>query len=119
MISTITILSILKPDSYTCRGSSICRVVQQNEGNRCLGPFKCWVSKLFSLISIKMVPYIKENKFIIDISLHMCILLSDIASRLFILYSSRLLSSNLFVSSVSGVHTLLQMCWPLTTLSNS
>ena len=32
------------------------------------------------LINVKMVPYIKENKLIIDISLDMCILLSDIAT---------------------------------------
>ena len=73
-------LSVLKPCSYTRRGSNICQVVQQNEGNKCLGPFKCQVSKLFNLINVKMVPYIKENKLIIDISLDMCILFSDIAT---------------------------------------
>ena len=34
-------LSVLKPGSNTCRGSNICRVVQQNERNKRLGPFKC------------------------------------------------------------------------------
>ena len=76
----IPYLFVLKPGSYTCRGSNIRRVVQQNEGNKCLGPFKCRVSKLFNLINVKMVQYIKENKLIIDISLDMCILLSDIAT---------------------------------------
>ena len=52
-------LSVLKPASYTRRGSNICRVVQQNEGNKCLGPFKCRVSKLFNLINVKMMLYIK------------------------------------------------------------
>ena len=64
-------LSVIKPGSYTRRGSTICRVVQQNEGNKCLVPFKRRVSKLFTLINVKMVPYIKENKLIIDISFRM------------------------------------------------
>ena len=76
----ILYLSVLKQGSYTRRSSNICRVVQQNEENKCLGPFKCRVSKLFNLINVKMVLYIKENKLIIDISLDMCILLSDIAT---------------------------------------
>ena len=48
MCVCIPYLSVLKPGSYTCRGSNICRVVQQNEGNKCLGPFKRRVSKLFN-----------------------------------------------------------------------
>ena len=76
----ILYLSVLKPGSYTHRGSNRRRVVQQYEGNKCLGPFKHRVSKLFNLINVKIVPYIKENKLIIDISLDMCILLSDIAT---------------------------------------
>ena len=44
------------------------------------GPFKRWVSKLFNLINVEMVPYIKENKLIIHTSLDMCILISDIAT---------------------------------------
>ena len=76
----IPYLSVLKLGSYTHRGSNIRRVVKQNEGNKCLGPFKRQVSKLFNLINVKMVPYIKENKLIIDISLDMCILLLDIAT---------------------------------------
>ena len=54
--------------------------MQQNEWNKRLGPFKRRVSKLFNLINVKMVQYIKENKLIIDTSLDMCILLSDIAT---------------------------------------
>ena len=55
-------------------------VVQQNEGNKCLGLFRHRVPKLFNLINVKIVPYIKENKHIIDISLDMCILFLDIAT---------------------------------------
>ena len=69
----IPYLSILKQGSYTHRGSNLRRVVQQNEGNKRLGSFKHRVSK-FNLINVKMVPYIKENKLIIDISLDMRIL---------------------------------------------
>ena len=47
--------------SNTCRASNIRRVVQQNERNEHLGPFKCWVPKLLNLINFKMVPNIKEN----------------------------------------------------------
>ena len=54
--------------------------MQQSEWNKRLGPFKRRVSKLFNQMNINMVPYIKENKLIIDISLDMCILLSDIAT---------------------------------------
>ena len=57
----IPYISVLKPGSSTCRGSNICRVVQQNERNKCLGPFKCQVPKLLNLINLKMVPNIKEN----------------------------------------------------------
>ena len=35
----IPYLSVLKPGSYTRKCSNICRVVQQNEWNKCLGPF--------------------------------------------------------------------------------
>ena len=35
--------------------------------------------KLLNLMNVKMVPYIKENKHILDISLDMCFLLFDIA----------------------------------------
>ena len=101
-------LSVLKPGSYTRRGSNIRQVVQQNEGNKCLGPFKRRVSKLFNLINVKMVLYIKENKLIVNIPLDMCILLSDIATvdrrSIFAMF---VVFSNLCISSVSGVHTLL------------
>ena len=82
--------------------------MQQNEGNKCLGPFKCRVSKLFNLINVKMVQCIKEDKLIVDIPLDMCTLLSDIATvdrhSVFVMF---VVFSNLCVSSVSGVHTLL------------
>ena len=48
----IPYLSVLKP------GSNIHWVVQQNERNKHLGPFKLQVPKL---IKLKMVPNIKEN----------------------------------------------------------
>ena len=35
---------------------------------------------MLNLIDIQMVPYVKENKIILDISLDMCIILSDIAT---------------------------------------
>ena len=53
--------TILKPGSNTRRGSNIHRTVQQNEGNKCLGPFKCRVPKLINLINLEMVPNVKEN----------------------------------------------------------
>ena len=59
--TNIPYLSVLKPDSNTCRGSNICRVVQQNERNKRLGPFKRRVPKLLNLINFKMVPNVKEN----------------------------------------------------------
>ena len=34
--------------------------MQQNERNKCLGPFKCQVPKLLNLINLKMVPNVKE-----------------------------------------------------------
>ena len=73
-------LSVLKPGSNTCRGSNIHRVVQQNERNECLGPFKCWVPKLLNLINLKMVPNVKNNWLILDISVDVCISLSDVAT---------------------------------------
>ena len=57
----ILYLSILKPGSNTCRSSNIYWVVQQNERNKCLRPFKCWVPKLSNLINLKMMPNVKEN----------------------------------------------------------
>ena len=56
------------------------KYMPQNESNKCLGPFKCLVPKLLNLISLKMVPSIKENKLILDISLDVCISLSDVAT---------------------------------------
>ena len=37
-----------------------------------------WAVPNLNLLDVKLVPYVKENKFILDISLDMCILLSDI-----------------------------------------
>ena len=54
-------LSILKPGSYTRRGSNTCQVVQQNEWSKRLGPFKRRVPKLLNVINIKIMPYIKEK----------------------------------------------------------
>ena len=73
-------LSVLKPGSNTGRGSNIRRVVQQNKRNKRLGPFKRRVSKLLNLINLKMVPNIKENRLILDISLDICISLSNVAA---------------------------------------
>ena len=56
----LSYLSVLTPGSNTRSGSNIRRVVQQNERNKRLGPFKCWVLKL-NLINLKMVPNVKEN----------------------------------------------------------
>ena len=53
--------TILKPGSNTRRGSNIRRIVQQNERNKCLGPFKRRVPKLINLINLEMVPNVKEN----------------------------------------------------------
>ena len=73
-------LSVLKSGSYTCRGSNIHWVVQQNERNKHLGSFKHQVPKLLNLIHLKMVLNIKENQLILDISLDACISLSDVAT---------------------------------------
>ena len=54
-------LYVLNPGSNTRSGSNICRVVQQNERNRRLGSFKCWVPKLLNLINLKIVLNHKEN----------------------------------------------------------
>ena len=90
-------LSILKPGSYTCRGSNICRVVQQNKWNKCLGPLKRRVPKLLNLMNIKMMSCIKDNKLVLNISLDMCILLLDINcySWSFTIYWPHLLSSSM------------------------
>ena len=58
----IPYLSVLNLGSNTRRGSSIRQVLQQNERNKCLGPFKHQMPKLLkNLISLKMVTNIKEN----------------------------------------------------------
>ena len=48
-------LSILKP------GSNIRWVMQWNERNKRLGPFKRRVPKLLNLINLTMAPNVKEN----------------------------------------------------------
>ena len=76
----IPYLSVLKPDAYTHRGSIIHRILQHNEWNKCLCLFKCRLPKLLNLINVKMVPCTKENYLLLDISLDVCILLSDVAT---------------------------------------
>ena len=119
----IPYLSVLKLSSYTSRDSYICRVVQHNEWNEYLSPFKYQVAKLLNLIDVKVVvPYIKENKLIINTSLGVCVLLLDITTVdhlqciCHVCYLPTWCTYS--VLSVSGVHTLLNMCWPLTTLMN-
>ena len=79
-------LSILKlrsnthRDSIYMQGLNICWVVQQNERNKCLGPFKRRVPKLLNLINLTMVPNVKENQLILGISLDVCISLLDVAT---------------------------------------
>ena len=72
-------LSVLKPGSNACRGSNTRWVVQQNERNKRLDLFKRRVSKLLNLINLKTVPNVMENKLILNISLDVCISLSDVA----------------------------------------
>ena len=57
----ISYLSVLKLGSNTCNGSNIRWVVQQDERNKCMGPFKYRVPKLLNLINLKMVVNAKEN----------------------------------------------------------
>ena len=76
LCTCVPYLSALKLGPYTYRDSNICRVVQQNEWN------KCRVPKLLNPLHIKMVPYNKKNEHILDtcISLDMWILLLKIAT---------------------------------------
>ena len=60
VLGYIPYLSVLKPGSNTHRDSNICRVVQQHQRNKCLGPFKCRVQKLLNLINLKMMLNVKE-----------------------------------------------------------
>ena len=89
VVNCIPYLSVLKSGSNTHRGSNICQVVQQNERNKPLGLFKRRVPKLLNLINLEMVPNVRENQLILDISLDFFISLLDVAicSRLFIAYS--------------------------------
>ena len=110
----ILYLSVLKP------GSIIRRVVQQNERNKRMGPFKRRVPQLLNsrlnLINLKMVPNDKEN-YLFSISLFMfaCpfrMLLQSIVYSVFIpfIVFSRHGGMHLRVllhQSVSEVHTLL------------
>ena len=67
MCMHVRYLSVLKLGSYMHRDSNIRQVVQQNEWNKHHGLFKSQVPELLNLMDIKVVPYIKENKFILDI----------------------------------------------------
>ena len=60
-----SLVTVLKLGSCTSLGSNTHWVVQQHEWNKCLGLFKHWVSK------ISMVPCIKKNEHISNISLDM------------------------------------------------
>ena len=66
--------------SYTHRGSNTHWILQQNKVKKCLGPFKCQVPQLLNLINSNIVLCIKKNECILDISLNMCIFLSEIAT---------------------------------------
>ena len=80
MFVHVPYFSTLKPGSYTHKGLNMHQVVQHNERNKHLGPFKHQVPKLLNLINVKMVPYIKENYVILNISLNVYTLLSDVAT---------------------------------------
>ena len=95
-------LSILKPGSYTCRGSNICRVVQKLEH---LGLLKCRVPKLLNLLIINMVPCTKRMS-----TFWICLLICTSY------FSDTFPYDILCVSSMSKSPYIL--CWPLTTLSN-
>ena len=61
LYTSVPYLSVLKPGSNARRGSNIHQVVQQNERNKRLGPFKHRVPKLLNLINLKIIPNNKEN----------------------------------------------------------
>ena len=107
-----TVFICIKPGSFTRRGSNIRRVVQQNEWNKCLGPFKCWVPKLLNIINVKIMPYLHHGKLAYSQYLSWCVHppFGCWYSRLFTAYLSCSLSSrrmHLRALSVSGVHALL------------
>ena len=105
-------LSIIKLGLYTCRGSNIHWVVQQNDWNKYLGPFKHWVPKLLNIKYIKMGPYVEENKLIFNISLDMSssfrILLQLFVYNVYCLHVQT-------SYSVSEDYMHLWTCWSLTT----
>ena len=87
-------LCVLKPGSYTCRGSNIHWVVQQNKWNKCLGPLKHQVPQLLNLINGNMVLCI--SAFSISLLISVWYLpFRDCYSRSFITYSSHLLSCHI------------------------
>ena len=56
-----TVIIHIKAGLIYMQGLKYTRVVQQNEWNKHLGPFKHQVPKLLNLMNIKFVPYIMEN----------------------------------------------------------
>ena len=83
-------LSILKLGSNTRRGSNICQVVQQNERNNRLGPFKRWVPKLLNLITLKLCQTLRKiSLFLIPLLMYASpfwMLLQSIVYSLFITF---------------------------------
>ena len=113
IVKHILYLSILKPGSNTHRGSNIHRVVQQNEWNKRLGPFKCRVPKLLNL-SLKWCQTLKEINYSQHLSWCLHSPFGCCYSQSFIAYLSRLLPFRtgmhlrvLLYQSVSEVYTLI------------
>ena len=116
LFTYVLYLSILKLGLYTCRGSNIHWVVQLNEWNKYLGPFKHWVPKLLNLIDVNVVPYVEENKLIFNILLDMFILLLDITTVVCLQHICNVYCLHVQTSySVSEDHTHLWTRWSLTT----
>ena len=63
--------TILKQGSCICIGSNIYQVVQQNQWNKPLSPFKCQVQKFLNIINAKMVSCTEKIKCILHVSLDM------------------------------------------------
>ena len=75
-----------------------------------------------NLINIKIAQYVKENEFILNISIDMCILYLDseqsIIYNVFVtFFPSHMMHFHVLL--VSEVHALLCSYWPLTTLVNA
>ena len=80
ILGYVLYLSVLKPGPYTHRAQINAGQCSRMNENKCLGLFKYWVQKLLNLINVKMVPHIKNNECILDISLDKCFLLLEIAT---------------------------------------